>query len=254
MQELYEDERMDQVNDHISLIAKKDGLTFGTDAFLLASFVKPKPRGRAVELGTGTGIVSLLLAGRHRFGTIHAVEVQKDFAELAERNVRLNRMEDRIAVHHADLRELRPEQIGGEADAVLANPPYMRTDTGKRNESDRKYIARHEVFGGIEDFCLCASRLLKHSGSFVCVYRPDRLADLMSALRVNRLEPKVMVFVHADGESEPSMVLLSAKKGGASGMRILPPLLLHDSSETEGVRTLGKRAQAIYDTLSFWEE
>ncbi len=254
MQELYEDERLDRVNDHISLIAKRDGLTFGTDALLLAAFAKPRPGGKAVELGTGTGIVSLLLAGRRRFSSIHAVEVQRDFADLALRNVALNHMEERVTVHHTDLRELRPEDVGGEVDAVLANPPYMRTDTGKRNESDRKYIARHEVFGGIDDFCRSASLLLKHGGSFYCVYRPDRLSDLMASLRANRLEPKYMVFVHADAESEPSMVLLSAKKGGASGMRILPPLLLHDSTERDGARALGKRATRIYDTLSFWED
>lgn len=254
MRELFEDERLDEVNDHISLIAKKDGLTFGTDAFLLAAFAKPRPHGRAVELGTGTGIVSLLLAGRSRFASIHAVEVQKDFSELARRNVELNHMGDRISVHHADLRRIRPEDVGGEVDAVLANPPYMRTDTGKKNESDRKYIARHEVFGGIEDFCLGASRLLKHGGSFYCVYRPDRLSDLMAAMRQSRLEPKMMVFVHADKESEPSMVLISAKKGGATGMRILAPLLLHDEGASTGTRPLSRRARTIYDTLSFWEE
>ena len=254
MQVLFEDERLDEVNDHISLIAKRDGLTFGTDAFLLAAFARPRPRGMAVELGTGTGIVSLLLAGRERFGSIHAVEVQADFAALAQRNVALNRMEDRIKVHHADLRELHPRDLGGEADAVLANPPYMKTDTGKRNESDRKYIARHEVFGGIGDFCKCASLLLKHGGDFVCVYRPDRLSDLMAAMRQNRLEPKTMVFVHADEESEPSMVLISAKKGGAAGVRILPPLLLHGADASLGARRLSRRAEKIYDTLSFWED
>ena len=254
MQELFEDERLCEVNDHISLISKEDGLTFGTDAFLLAAFVKARPRGVAVELGAGTGIISLLLAGRNRFRTIHAVEVQKDFAHLAQRNARLNHMEDRVFVHHGDLRELRAEDLGGEAEVVFANPPYMRTYTGKRNESDRKYIARHEVFGGIEDFCRSASRLLKHGGDFYCVYRPDRLSDLMESLRSNRLEPKIMVFVHADGASEPSSVLISAKKGGASGMRILPPLLLHDGEKTDKSRPLSRRAGKIYEMLSFEEE
>ena len=254
MQELFEDERLDQVNDHISLIAKRDGLTFSTDAFLLAAFAGSKRNGKAVELGAGTGIVSLLLAGRRRFASIHALEVQKDFADLALRNVRLNGMEDRVTVHCADIRDVRSEHLGGEADVVLANPPYMRTDSGKRNDSDRKYIARHEVFGGIDDFCRSASLLLKHGGSFVSVYRPDRLSDLMAAMRANRLEPKRMVFVHADADSEPSMVLISAKKGGAPGLRILPPLLLHDAPATGAARELSARAARIYDTLSFTED
>lgn len=249
---LYEDERIDQVNEQISLIAKRDGLTFGTDAFLLAAFVKPRPSGLAIELGTGTGILSLLCAARRRFAKIYALEIQEDFATLAARNVILNGMEERVRVRHADIREAHAEDFGKEADAVFANPPYMKTDSGKRNESDRKYIARHEVCGAIGDFCASAERLLKHGGDFYCVWRPDRLTDLVAALRDCHLEPKMMVFVHADPESEPSMVLCSAKKGGASGMRILPPLFLHDRVGG-GTRELSARAEKIYETMSFWE-
>ncbi len=250
---LHEDERLDRVNEQISLIAKRDGLTFGTDALLLAAFVKPKPSGMAVELGTGTGIISLLCGARKRFATVYALEIQEDFATLAARNVALNGMADLVRVRHDDLREARPEDFGGEADTVFSNPPYMRTDTGKRNRSDRKYIARHEVCGTIGDFCAAAERLLKHGGTFSCVWRPDRLSDLMAAMREHHLEPKTMIFVHADKESEPSMVLCSARKGGATGMRILPPLFLHDEMGG-GKRELSLRAQKIYDSLSFWED
>ena len=131
--------------------------------------------------------------------------------------------------------------------------PYMRTDSGKRNESDGKYMARHEVCGNIGDFCAAAARLLKYGGRFYCVYRPDRLSELMDALHEHHLEPKQMVFVHADAESEPSMVLLLATKGGAPSLRILPPLMLHDSTDKTGVRRLSARAQKIYDTMSFSE-
>jgi tRNA1(Val) A37 N6-methylase TrmN6 len=106
----------------------------------------------------------------------------------------------------------------------------------------------------VADFCQAAGRLLKHGGTFYCVWRPDRLSDLMAALRAGSLEPKKMVFVHGDEQSEPSMVLVSATKGGASGMRILPPLLLHGlESRGMGKRPLSARAQAIYDTMSFDE-
>jgi tRNA1(Val) A37 N6-methylase TrmN6 len=253
MPRLSENERMDEVNEKISLIQKKDGLTFGTDAFLLASFIRPQKRALAVELGTGTGIISLLLAARERFSKIWALEVQEEFATLAARNVLLNRMETRVFVRHADLREFSVDELGKEVDVVFSNPPYMRTDSGKRNESDGKYIARHEVCGNIGDFCAAAARLLKYGGRFYCVYRPDRLSELMEALRKHHLEPKQMVFVHADSESEPSMVLLSATKGGAPSLRILPPLMLHDSTDKTGVRKLSARAQKIYDTMSFSE-
>ena len=252
--QLIENERLDEVNEKISLIQKKDGLTFGTDAFLLAAFMRSQKRALAVELGTGTGIISLLLAARERFAKIWALEVQEEFSTLAARNVLLNRMETRVLVRHADVREISVSEIGKEVDVVFSNPPYMRTDSGKRNQSDGKYIARHEVCGGIGDFCAAAERLLKYGGRFYCVYRPDRLSELMAALQKHHLEPKQMVFVHADVESEPSMVLISATKGGAPSLRILPPLILHDSTDKTGVRKLSAQAQRIYDTMSFYEE
>lgn len=251
--ELFEGERLDRVNENVSLICKTDGLTFGTDAYLLASFIRPQRNARAVELGAGTGIISLLLAARERLLSIVAIEAQKDFAELTERNVRLNSLEDRISVMEADVRDVRASDIGGEVDVVFSNPPYMRTDSGKRNTSDRKYIARHEVLGGIGDFCLAASRLLKHGGRFYCVWRPDRLSELISAMRSASLEPKGAVFVHADEDSEPSMVLVLALKGGKEGMRIMPPLLLHPKADGGGARPMSERACRIYETMSFYE-
>ncbi len=252
---LLPDERLNQVNERISLIRKKDGLTFGTDAYLLASFIRANKKGTALELGTGTGIISLLCAARERFAKIYALEIQEDFATLSARNVLLNRMEERVFVRHADIREEQPKNFGGEMDVVFANPPYMKTDSGYRNESDWKYIARHEVCGSICDFCHAASRFLKHGGKFYVVWRPDRLSELMSALREYRLEPKTMVFVHGDSEAEPSVVLTCAVKGGACGMHILPPLFLHEKeSRGRGNRPLTERAKKIYDTMNFYGE
>ena len=253
--ELFPDERLDRVNEHLSLIRKTNGLTFGTDAYLLAAFTRPKPHGTAIELGTGTGIVSLLLATRKRFETIHALELQEDFAELAKRNVLLNDLGERVTVHHTDVRQARPEEFGGEVDAVLANPPYMRTDSGARNESEYLWRARHEVSGGIADFCAAASRLLKHGGKFTCVWRPDRLPELILALESCRLAAKRMILVHGDETCAPSMILVEAIKGGApGGLRILPPLLLHDSADRCcGGRALSPRAERIYDTMCLYD-
>ena len=251
--ELFEGERLDEVNENLRLICKTDGLTFGTDAYLLASFIRPQTKARAAELGTGTGIISLLLASRSRLSHITAIEVQSDFADLADRNIRLNSLEEKITVIHGDVRSIRSSDIDGELDVVFSNPPYMRTDSGKRNDSDRKYIARHEVMGSIGDFCEAASRMLKHGGRFYCVWRPDRLSELMWSMRKNRIEPKVAVFVHADSESEPSMVLIMGTKGGNEGMRILPPLLLHPDGGESGGRAMTRRAERIYETMSFYE-
>ena len=251
---VYEDEKIEDINESLRLISKKDGLTFGTDAYLLASFIRPQAKARAVELGSGTGIISLLLAARSRLSHITAVEIQSDFADLSERNVSLNRLDGKISVINSDIRVLSARDIGGEVDVIFSNPPYMRTDSGKANLSDRKQIARHEVCGGIGDFCACAQRLLKHGGKFYCVWRPDRLSELMSALSSHKLEPKTMIFVHADEDSEPSMVLVSATKGGAPSMRIMPPLLLHEkNSRGDSARSMSARAERIYQTMSFYE-
>lgn len=242
------DERIDVVNEQIRLIQKKQGLTFGTDAFLLSAYVRPLSRATAVDLGSGTGIIPLLLCSRQKAKKIYAVEIQPAFAELIERNVALNGLSDRILPLCADARELRPEDIGGEVDLVIANPPYMRTDSGKRNRCDEKYIARHEVYGSIQDFCRSAGRLLRHGGRFISVWRPDRLSELMSALQEASLEPKRMTFVHADASSEPCMVLTEAVKGAAPSLRVSPPLLLYLPHQTgEKRRTLTKEAQAVYD-------
>ena len=127
----------------------------------------------------------------------------------------------------------------------------MKVNSGKRNEHDEKYIARHEVCGDIGDFCACASRLLKHGGKFYCVWRPDRLTDLLVAMRENRLEPKVITFVAATVESEPSMVLVRAIKGGASGNTVTRNLFLHDSKEDAAKSILSGDAKAIYENCSF---
>ena len=245
---LLPNERLDKVNENITLIQKKDGLTFGTDAFLLASFIKSTPSKTAAELGAGTGIISLLLAERNKLKKIHAIEIQNEFSELIERNVELNSLTEKVISINADVTKIRSEDIGGEVDVIFSNPPYMKTTSGKRNESDAKYIARHEVCGDINDFCKAGFRLLKHGGKFYVVWRPDRLCDLLYAMRKNRLEPKIITFVHADTESEPSIVLVSATKGGASGATVTPPLFLYaDKTHTNE----SDKAKRIYETLSF---
>lgn len=249
---LSDDERLDVVNEQIKLIQKKQGLTFGTDAFLLAAFVKKAPKTHAVDLGSGTGILPLLLLARKKIKSATAVEVQPVFAQLVARNAAVNNFDDKITPLCKDVREIRPETIGGEVGLVISNPPYMKCTSGRRNESEEKYIARHEVCGNISDFCACAARLLKHGGKFACVWRPDRLTDLLSAMHDYRLEPKRMTFVHADSASEPCSVLIEAVKGGAPSLRISKPLILYEArEENEKTRRLTAEAKKIYDSCSF---
>ena len=250
---LLEGERLDEVNEHITLIQKSDGLTFGTDAYLLAAFIRPRGRARAVELGAGTGIISLLLASRKKFADCVAVELQTEFATLTERNVALNHLSSVISVENLDVRALSPARLGYEADIVFTNPPYMKTSSGKANQSSMKNIARHETAGDIGDFCRTASRLLKHGGYFYCVYRPDRLSDLFRALSESSLEPKRMTFVAADNETPPSMVLLECIKGGASGLNVTPPLILYrETADRSAKREMTEDALRVYETCALY--
>ena len=249
---LSERERLDEVNENLKLIQMRDGLTFGTDAYLLAAYMSETRVKNAVELGGGTGIISLLVANHKRAEHIVCAEVQEDFCDLIRRNAALNGLDRTISALHTDVRDLSPATLGFEADAVFTNPPYMKTDSGKRNESDAKYIARHEVHGGIYDFCRAADKLLKYGGKFFCVWRPDRLSDLMDAMRQNHLEPKRMTFVHADIDATPSSVLVEAKKGAAPSLILTPPLILHCGARgNAGQRPLSDDATDIYRDCSF---
>lgn len=226
-----EDEHLTEINHGLRLIQKKDGLTFGTDAYLLSAFVKKSPRTRAADLGSGTGILPLLLLQNEKIASCDAIEIQPDFVSLIERNAAINRFSEKLHAVEADVRSLPESLTPGSYGLVISNPPYMKT-SGKPNESERRGIARHELFGSIDDFVSAAARLLKHGGTFDAVYRPDRLIDLLDALRRHRLEPKKMTFVHARRTSEPSLVLIEAKKGGAAGLTVTRPLILYKSGTT----------------------
>ena len=197
--ELRENERLDFVNDSLSLIQNTEGLTFGTDALLLAAYIG-KGYSRGVELGGGTGIISMLLAARGKIANITCAEIQEEYAELIGRNIEHNALADRMHCVCADIRELKLD----ECDIAYTNPPYMKTDSGYANRITKKNIARHEVHGSITDFCLAAKRLIRFGGSFFAVYRPDRLTDIIAAMRECGVEPKRATFVHSDTSAQSS--------------------------------------------------
>ena len=244
-------EKKTVINENLVITQRVNGLTFGTDAYLLSAFVKGGTGSVMVDLGSGTGIIPLLCASKGKAKKIFAAEIQSDFVKLIEQNAAENGFSETIIPLKADVRELRAADIDGEVDVVTANPPYMKVNSGKRNEHDEKFIARHEVCGDINDFCACAYRLLKHGGKFYTVWRPDRLCDLICSLRGNRLEPKRITFVHATAQSEPSMVLVMSTKGAASGSILTRPLILHQSLDDARSSKLSHDAESIYSTCSF---
>ena len=223
-------ERCDFVNDSLRLIQKTEGLTFGTDALLLAGFIDGKYR-LGCELGSGSGIISLLLLTRDKLRECVGVEVQEEYAELTKKNAELNGLSDRLRAVCSDVREYKAQS---DFDLVFTNPPYMKADSGKSCSLDKKNVARHEIHGDIGDFLASAKRLLKFGGSFAAVYRPDRLCDLIYEMRKNGVEPKRITFVHADSGSESSMALVEGRRGGKSGLMLTPPLIIYsDGNHSE---------------------
>ena len=245
---IFPDERIDDVNENIRLIQKKNGLTFGTDAYLLSAYLRPRAGERAVDLGSGTGIIPLLCMSRKKAAHFYAVELQPAFADLIARNVDINGFSDAITPLCMDVRDITTAHTGGEVGIVTANPPYMTANSGARNTANEKYLARHEVAGSIHDFCAAAGRLLKYGGRFYCVFRPDRLSDLFDGLRRAGLEPKRMTFVHSTISSRPSMVLIEAQKGASASMVVTPPLVLTDPNGAPSAD-----CDYIYDNCAFPE-
>ena len=241
-----ETERLDKINESLTLIQRLAGLTFGTDAYLLAAFAKKIPSGQAADLGAGTGVISLLCAARKKYSHIYSVELQKEYASLCERNIALNSLSDMISVINSDVREIRSCDTEGELAAVLTNPPYMRASSGRENPSAEKNIARREVYGTISDFCAAAARLLKSGGMFYAVYRPERLAELICAMRDVRIEPKRLVFVYPDVCSPPSLILVEGRRDGAPSVKISRPLIIYKG----GTREYTDDMERIYTEFS----
>lgn len=228
----------------LKITENTDLLCVGTDSLLCAAYVRSAAKSKAVELGAGNGIISLLCLARNKLASVDAIEIDSEAASLCKKNGDENGFSGRITAFCRDIRELAPsEHIG--TSVVISNPPYMKTENGKQCKSAQMENARHEHNGDIYDFCHTAGRLLKTGGSFYLVYRPDRLPALIDALVKNRLSPKRMTFVHSDDSHSPSSVLVEARKDGGEAMYLTPPLILkRNGADSEEL-------QYIYETGSF---
>lgn len=241
------DERLDHINENLTLLQKTGGLTFTTDAYLLAAFARSMPGGTVADLGSGTGVAAFLCLTKNKYRHGYAVEIQREFCDLIRRNAALNHLQDRITVVEKDVRQLRQADTDGTVSAVISNPPYMPADSGFASATKQSDMARRELNGTAGDFCAAAARILSSGGLFYTVYRPDRLAELISALRENRLEPKRLVTVYPDAESRPCLILMESKKDAAPGLLQPPPLFMYESHES---RVYTPAFQRIYDEFS----
>ena len=213
---LKENERIDDLEfKNLKIIQNKDGFCFGIDSILLTDFAKNiKQNSKVIDLGTGTGIIPILLYGKTKNTKFVGVEIQPEVAEMAKRSVKLNLLENNIEILNTNILELSKIYNRGSFDVVTTNPPYKKINTGVINENNKKLISRHEITASLEDFIRTASFLLKDLGEFYMVHRPDRLVDIFYEMRKNKIEPKKIKFIYPNKNKKTNLVLIKGIKNG----------------------------------------
>jgi tRNA1Val (adenine37-N6)-methyltransferase len=221
------DETLDTFFDgRLQILQKKKGYRFSIDAVLLGQFSRIRKNEKVIDLGTGCGILPLLLSQNAKAHSFVGVEIQKELAELANKNVRLNHLEDRVWILQKDFRELKEAFPPGSFDVVLSNPPYRKYRTGRVNPAMDKAIARHEITGTLEDLISIASYLLPPKGRCYLIFPALRTVDLLVVLRSQKLEPKRLQFVHPHVGEEAKFILSESIKDSGVELKVIDPLIL----------------------------
>ena len=227
-----EDETFDTLFDgKLKILQKKKGYRFSVDTILLSQFVKIKRDEKAIDLGTGCGILPLLLSHVTKTNSLMGVEIQKGLAELAHKNVLLNDLGDRVSILHKDFRELKDTFPPGSFDVVFSNPPYRKYRTGRVNPAIEKAIARHEIKGTLEDLISMASHLLPPKGRCYLIYSASRVVDLLCTLRSKKLEPKRLQLVYPHCNGGAKFVLTEAVKASGVELKVMAPLVLDETEK-----------------------
>jgi tRNA1Val (adenine37-N6)-methyltransferase len=229
-------------NGRIKVFQHRDGYRFSIDAVLLAAFSAPEAKDRIVDLGTGCGIIPLILGYRHPGISITGIEVQLELAELAVRNAETNGLKERISIIHGDMKSLSIQDVSGPVDLVISNPPYRKDRSGRVNPHPQRAVARHEILATLQDVVAAAARLLGIGGRFTIVYPAERITDLLTCLRSAGIEPKHIRTVHAKSHDPAFLVLMSGIKGGRPGAAVQEPLVIY---QPNGEYT--DKVQAMFD-------
>ena len=241
---LKEKERVDDLQlSGLHIIQNPEKFCFGMDAVLLSGFVRAKEGESLLDIGTGTGILPLLLSAKTKCAHLTGLEIQEESADMARRSVVLNHLEDRITIVTGDVKEAGSMFAPASFDCITCNPPYMIGEHGIQNPDAPKAIARHEILCTFEDVAAATEKLLRPGGRFYLVHRPFRLAEILVTLTEHKLEPKRMRLVYPYVDKEPNMVLIEAVRGARSRMTVEPPLILFESP--------GKYTQEIREKFGY---
>ena len=227
--ELKENERIDDLEyKGLKLIQNKDGFCFGVDSVLLSDYAKRiKKNSKVIDIGTGTGIISILLCKKTELSKIYGIEIQPDVAEMASRSAKLNDFQDKFEVINTNIKDVLDVLEPHKYDAIVTNPPYKKVNTGVKSIDKKQLISRHEVECTLEDIIEKSSKLLKDLGEFYMVHRAERLVDIMCLLRKYKLEPKNIRFVHSRADEKPSLILVRAVRSAKEFLKIDKPLVIY---------------------------
>lgn len=229
---LKENERIDELHrNNYVIIQNPKKFCFGIDAVLLSDFAKAKKGDLVFDIGTGTGIVPILMEAKTDSEKFFAIDIQEDSVDMAKRSVYLNNLSNKIEIFHLDVKDISEKFKKNKFDVVTCNPPYMNMGGGLLNELNSKSIARHEIFCSLDDIIKATNYLLKSKGRFYMIHRPNRLCDIICTLRKYKLEPKIIRFVQSYYKKEPNMVLIESIKDGGSMLKILPNLIVYDENK-----------------------
>ncbi len=242
--ELKEGERIDDLQRNgLRIIQDPERFCFGMDAVLLSGFATAPEGARVLDLGTGTGIIPILMSAKTKAAELVGLEIQAESADMARRSVMLNDLQEKVKIVQGDIKEAGQIFDAASFDVVTCNPPYMIGGHGLKNPDGPKAIARHEVLCDLEDVVKAAARCLKSGGKFYMVHRPFRLAEIMVVMHEHRVEPKRMQLVYPFVDKEPSMVLIEGARGGRSRITVEKPLIIYESP--------GKYMPEIYEIYGY---
>lgn len=236
---LKENERIDDLElKGLKIIQNKEGFCFGIDSVLLSDFAKNiKKDGMVLDLGTGTGIIPILLCGKTNLKKVIGVEVQEEVAQMAKRSIQLNKLEEKFEVLNENILNLNSIYKKQTFDVIVTNPPYKKINTGIINENEKKIISRHELTANLEDFIKISKDLLKDKGEFYMVHRPERLVDILSLMRKYKIEPKILRMVYSNTNKEPKLVLVKGVKNANPFLKVEKNLYIYkaDGNYTDEV-------------------
>ena len=222
------------------IIQNPSKFCFGMDAVLLSNFARVKKGEKVLDIGTGTGIIPILLEAKTEGEHFTGLEIQEESADMARRSVAYNHLEDKIDMVTGDVKEAVNLFGSGFFDVVITNPPYMIGAHGLQNKDSAKAIARHEVLCDLDDILRESAKVLRLGGRFYMVHRPFRLAEILSKMCAYKIEPKRMRLVHPYIDKEPNMVLIEGSRGGNSRMTVEPPLIVYREKNVYSEELLGE--------------